>query len=102
MEHRHNNTVANFECVRVNKSITMHEQKAPINMLFRSKAHKTQQIAVTDTREKPVDFFYGIAQVLALASAITLLTRVPLQKFPLLFNFQLFGCTHNCWRVICT
>ena len=45
---------------QVNKSIIyvmMQKQKAPINMLSRSKAPKAQQIAVTDMREKPVDFF---------------------------------------------
>ena len=41
----------------VNKSIVyvrIHKQKTPINMYSRN---KTQQIAVTDMREKPVDIF---------------------------------------------
>ena len=36
--------------------VTMHKQKASINMLSRSKAPKIRQITVTDMREKPVDF----------------------------------------------
>ena len=72
VEHRHNNPAAHFECVLINKSIiyvTKRKQKAPINM-FHSKAPKTQQIAVTGTREKPVDFYKGIARASALAHAI--------------------------------
>ena len=37
--------------------VTKRKQKAPINMFY-SKAPKTQQIAVTGTREKPVDFIF--------------------------------------------
>ena len=33
------------------------KQKAPINTLFLSKAPQSQQITVTDIREKPVDIF---------------------------------------------
>ena len=60
MQHRHNYPAASFECARVNKSIIyvdMDKQKAPICMLSRSKAPKTQQITITDMLEKPVDFF---------------------------------------------
>ena len=54
----------------------MHK-KAPINMLSRSNAPKTQQIAITDMREKPVDFSNSGARASALAIAIILLTQVP-------------------------
>ena len=89
VKHRHNNVVLSFVCARVKKSIinvTMHKQKAPINMLSRSKAPKIQQVAVTDMHEKPMDFFYGTARALTLASAIILLTWIPLQQFPFLCN----------------
>ena len=33
------------------------KQKAPINMLSRSKAPKTHQIAITDMQKRPVYFF---------------------------------------------
>ena len=55
----------------------MHKQRAPINMLSRSKAPKTQQIDITDMREKPVDFFNSTARALTLALTIILLTWVP-------------------------
>ena len=65
MEHRYDNPVASFRCARVNKS--MHEQKVHIHMLSCSEEPKTQQITVTDMREKPVDFFNDIAQASTLA-----------------------------------
>ena len=46
----------------------MHKQKAPIYMLSRSKASKTQQMRVTNIREKPVDFFGGTKRVVTLAN----------------------------------
>ena len=63
VKHGHNNPATSFGCARVTKSIiyvAMPKQKAPISMLSRS---KTQQIAVTDMREKPVDFFNGTARI---------------------------------------
>ena len=80
MEHRHDNPVESFKCARVNKSIrydTMHKQKAPIIILSCNKAPKTQQIADTNMQGKPVDFVNNTAQVLTLASAISLLIWVP-------------------------
>ena len=46
-EHRHKNPVASIDYALINKSIiyfTTHKRKAPINMLSRSKAPKTQQL----------------------------------------------------------
>ena len=37
----------------------MHKRRAPINMLSRSKAPKTQQVAGYKLREKPVNIFDG-------------------------------------------
>ena len=62
MAHRHDDSAAIFKYAHVNKSIiyvTMHKQESPINMFCCVKAPKTQKIAVTDIREKTVDFFYG-------------------------------------------
>ena len=60
VEHRLDNSAASFECSRINKSImyvTMHKRKAPIIMLSGSKTpQKTKKLAVTDVREKSVDF----------------------------------------------
>ena len=44
VKHRHSNPFASLQYARVNKSIiyiTMHKQKAPINVLPHSKALKT-------------------------------------------------------------
>ena len=49
----------------------MHKQKACINMLPRSKATKSQQIAVADLREKPEDYFNSTARTSMLALAKT-------------------------------
>ena len=61
-------------------------KKAPINILSRSNAPKTQQIAITDMREKPVKFLNSSARASTLAPAIILLPLVPSQKFSFLFN----------------
>ena len=55
VEHRHGNSVASFYYAHVNKSISIyvaiHEQRAPINMLSRSKTPKTHQVeGFTDMR----------------------------------------------------
>ena len=45
VEHRHNNPIASLDYARVNKSIlylTMHKQKAPINMLVCSKTQHVE------------------------------------------------------------
>ena len=47
-KHKHGNSFASLQCKRFGKSIihiTMHKQKALINLLSRSKAPKTQQNA---------------------------------------------------------
>ena len=46
------------------------------------KHQKTQQFAVTDMQEKPVDILNGTARASTSTSAVTLLTCVSLQKFP--------------------
>ena len=68
MKHRYNNPGASFESIIY---VTMHKQKAPINM--RSK----QQIAITDMREKAVDFVKGTTRASSLALAIIWLTLDP-------------------------
>ena len=68
--------------MQANRNINLWEEKAPVYRLSRSKAPKTQQI-----QEKPVNFFYCSTRASTLVSAITLLTQVPLQKFPFLFIF---------------
>ena len=47
---------------------------------------QNDQLAVTDLREKPVDFFNDTARAAALAFAISLATWVPLRKFPFLYD----------------
>ena len=47
VEHEHENPVAGFDYARINESIIhfiMFKRKAPINMLYRSEATKTQQV----------------------------------------------------------
>ena len=48
---------------------------------------KHSKFAITNIREKPVNFFYCSTRASTLFSAITLLTQSPLQKFPFLFIF---------------
>ena len=49
-------------------------------------------LLITDTREKPVNFFHCSTQASTLVSAITLLTQVPLQQFTFLFIFIIPCC----------
>ena len=53
--------------------------------VFPQQAPKTNKFAITDIREKPVNFFYCSTQASTLVSAVTPLTQIPLQKFPFLF-----------------
>ena len=52
--------------------------------LSRSKTHKRSKLAVTDIRQKTVDFFNNTARALTLALAIIFKTQVPVQKSPFL------------------
>ena len=45
------------------------------------------KFAITDMREKPANLFSCSTRASTLVSAITLLTQVPVQKFPFLFMF---------------
>ena len=61
--------------------------KHPFTSFPAAKHPKHNKLAVTDIRKKKqVDFLYYIAWVSTFAPAIILLTWVPLQKFPFLFN----------------
>ena len=46
---------------------------------------KQSKFAITDIREKPVNFFCCSTRTSTLVSAMTLLTQVPVQKFAFLF-----------------
>ena len=59
-------------------------RKAPICKLSRSKSPKRSKLAVTDIRQKPVDFFNNTTRAPTLALEIIFKTQVPLQKFPFL------------------
>ena len=50
-----------------------------------AKHPKHSKFAITDIREKPVNFFCCSTRAPTLVFAITLLTQVPVQKFPFLF-----------------
>ena len=50
-----------------------------------AKHPKHIKFAIRDIQEKPVNFFYCSTRASTLVSAIILLTRFPLQKFPSLF-----------------
>ena len=89
VRHRYDNPVACLDCARVRKSIiyvTMckQKQKPPSPRCSAAKHPKYNKTAVTDMREKSVNFFNGTAWLSTLALEITLLTWVPLQKFPFL------------------
>ena len=60
-------------------------KKRPFTGNPAAKHPKHSKLAITDIREKPVNFFCCLTQASTLVSAITLLTQVPLQKFPFLF-----------------
>ena len=60
--------------MQVNKNIQLCRKTAPICKLSRSKAPKNNQLAVTDIRQKPVNFFTDTARAPTLTSAIILQT----------------------------
>ena len=60
---------------------------------------KHRKFAVTDMREKPVNFFYCSTRASTLVSAITLQTLVPLQKFSFLFII-IIPCAVHC-SILC-
>ena len=64
-------------------------RKAPICKLSRSKAPKHSKLAVTDIRQKPVDFFNNTTRAPTLALAIIFKTQVSLQKFPFLVTYTI-------------
>ena len=72
--------------MQANRNIRLCQKKAPIYKLFRSKAPKRSKLAITDIRQKPVDFFNIIARASTLALAIIFKIQVPWQKFPFLLR----------------
>ena len=79
--------------MQANRNIDLWEEKAPVYRLSRSKAPKTQQICHYRYTRKTGELFCLSARGSTLASAITLLTQVPLQKFPFLF-ISIVPCTN--------
>ena len=61
-------------------------EKHPSKCCPAAKHPKDNKLPVTRILEKPADFFYGTKQALTLAQAIILLTWVPSQKLPFLYN----------------
>ena len=55
---------------------------------------KYSKFAITDIREKPVNFFYCLTRASTLISTTILKIQVPLQKFPSLF-ISIIPCCHQ-------
>ena len=64
-------------------------KKHPFASYPAAKHPKHSQLAVTDIREKPVDFFNNTARASTLALAIIFKIQVPLQKFPFLLRYTI-------------
>ena len=80
---------------QANRKIHLCKRKTPINKLSRNKAPKTKQVVVYKHERKTYGLFYGTKRAPAsLASEIILLTYVPLQKFPLLYNRPFLAYRH--------
>ena len=75
--------------MQANKNIYLWQGKAPVQRLSRSKAPKTQQICHYRHTRKTSELFYCLTRASTLVSATTLLTQVPLQKFPLRFIYTI-------------
>ena len=77
VKHRHGNSAASLKLPRVIKSIIyikMHKEKHSFTSHPAAKNPKHNKLAVTDIREKPVDFFNNTARASTLAPAIILRT----------------------------
>ena len=70
--------------MQANRNIHLCQEKTPICKLSHIKALKNNKVAITDMRQKPVDFFIDTARAPTLVPAKILRTSVPLQKFPFL------------------
>ena len=68
-------------------------KKHPFTGFPAAKHPKHSKFAITDIREKPVDFFHCSTRASTLVFAITLLTQVPVQKFSFLF-ISIIPCTN--------
>ena len=89
--------------MQANKNINLWEEKAPVYRLSRSEAPKTQQICHYKHTRKTGELFCLSTRASTLVSATTLLTQVPLQKFPFLFisiNFLVYML--NLHGVVCS
>ena len=75
--------------MQANSYINLCRKKHPFTGYPAAKHSKHSKFAITDIREKPVNFFYCSTRASTLVSAITLLTQVPLQKFPFLFIIEI-------------
>ena len=62
-------------------------KKLPFTSYLAAMHPKHRKFAITDMRERSVDYFYYTTR----APAIILLTYVPLQKFPFLFSLSFLG-----------
>ena len=71
--------------MQVNRNIIYGRKKHPFTGYPTVKHPKRSKFAITNIREKPVNFFNCSTRAPILVSAITLLTQVSLQKFPFLF-----------------
>ena len=73
--------------MQANKNINQGRKKHLLTGYPAAKHPKHSNFAITDMREKPVNFFCCSTWVSTLVSTITLLTQVSLQKFPFLSIF---------------
>ena len=75
--------------MQANRNIHLCQEKAPICKLSRSKAPKRSKLAVTDTRQKPVDLFNSTARASTSTLAIIFRIQVSSQKFRFLVRYTI-------------
>ena len=79
--------------IQANRNINLWQEKRPFSGYPAVKHPKHSKFAITGIREKPVNFSCCSTWAPTLVFAITLLTQVPVQKFPFLF-ISIIPCTN--------
>ena len=77
--------LSQFSLCKPTETYIYARKKHPFASYSAAKHLKHSKFAITNIREKPVNFFYCSTRASTLVSAIYLKTQVPLQKFSFLF-----------------
>ena len=82
--------------MQANRNYIYAWKKRPFTSYPTAKYPKLSKFAITDMRQKTVDFFYCTARASTLVPAIILLIEAPLQKFPFIIPWLYVWAFQSC------